>query len=110
MEQHNQHEQHKIPYYVSVQAMQVLADPKAASYELEIIASELEVMQLKELFDEMYHMDTGLTGHSMLRPLEATPNAELMADHDYIIKKIYSKLYEHGTDETRQHIETMNIL
>ncbi|MGI2295481.1 hypothetical protein [Paenibacillus sp. GXUN7292] len=110
MEQHNHNEHNKKPYYVSVHAMQILADPKAADYELEIIASEQEVMQLKELFDEMYHSDNGIALTSFLTFFESTPSSELMDDYDRIIKEIYSKLYEHGTDETRQHIESMNIL
>jgi len=110
VELQNQYADNKIPYYVSVQAMQVLADPKAANYELEIIADELEVIQLKQLFDEMYHIDTGLTGHSLLNPLESTPSSELMYDHDQIMKQIYKRIYDCGTEETKQHIESMNIL
>ncbi len=100
----------KKPYYVSVQAMQVLADPEAAAYELEIVASHEDVLELQQFLNEMNSIDLDRTAHSLWNIFEPVPNSKVLNEHDLLIQKIYRKLYECGTTETKQHIESMHIL
>lgn len=99
----------KTKYYVSVQAHSILADQGAASYELEISASDYEVEQLQELFDNKL----GAEDSTFFRAI--TPGIPYHIDDendtfDYYLIEIYKKIYELGTNETQSHIERMNIL
>lgn len=97
-------------YYVSVQAGQILADPEAAAYELDIMANEEEVARLRELFEELSSMDEATAAH-FSRPIVATNHDETInAASDEIITRIYRLLYECGTEQTRAHIASMGLL
>jgi len=99
----------KTKYYVSVQANSILADQGAAAYELEIIASDREVEQLQELFDSRSNADDT----SFFRAMEPTiqyHNDNENDTYDYYLVEIYKKIYELGTDETKSHIEKMNVI
>ncbi|MEX1028834.1 MAG: hypothetical protein WDZ91_02170 [Paenibacillaceae bacterium] len=99
----------KIKYYVSVQAHSILADQGAAAYELVILATDREVAQLQELFDNEGNTEDATFVRGM------TPGIPYHMDdvndtYDYYMIEIYKKIYELGTTETRSHIESMNIL
>jgi hypothetical protein len=99
----------KTKYYVSVQAHSILADQGAAAYELEILATNREVAQLQELFEN----DGDAEDATFFRGM--TPGLPYHIDdandsYDYYLIEIYKKIYELGTTETRTHIESMNIL
>ncbi|MDF2835196.1 MAG: hypothetical protein K0Q63_836 [Paenibacillus sp.] len=97
-------------YYVSVQAGQLLTDPEAAAYELDIMANEEEVSRLRELFEELSSMEEADIGF-FARPVAKSENDEMInGASDEIITRIYRLLYECGTDGTRRHIESMGLL
>lgn len=98
------------PYYVSVQAGQILEDPQAAAYELEILANEEEYTRLRELFDELASMDEAQAFHFVSHPYGSASEIEMNNGYDEIIQRIYKQIYEYGTETTRQHIETMQLL
>ncbi|MEX2415525.1 MAG: hypothetical protein WD424_05225, partial [Paenibacillaceae bacterium] len=97
----------KTKYYVSVQANSILAEQGAASYELEILATDQEVEQLQELLYSKW--DAG--DSTFIRGM--TPGIPQHIDdendtYDYYLIEIYKRIYELGTKETQLHIEKMN--
>jgi len=96
-------------YFVSVQAGQILEDPQAAAYELEIIMNENEHTKLRELFDELSSMDEAEMFHFSHSPFGSASDGEINAGYDELIERIYRQLYEFGTDTTKQHIESMQF-
>lgn len=101
--------QDRQPYYVSVQAGQILEDQAAAVYELEIVASEQEVAQLRELFEELSTMDEASMFHFGRTFMETNSDQAMSGPCDDIINEIYRKLYKYGTAETKRHIESMQL-
>ncbi|MDQ8739354.1 hypothetical protein [Paenibacillus sp. LHD-38] len=97
-------------YYVSVQAGQILEDPQAAAYELEINMNEQEHIKLREMFDELSSMDEAEMYHFSSHPFGSASDSEMSAGYDELIQQIYKQLYEHGTDTTKRHIESMQLL
>ncbi|MFD0588328.1 hypothetical protein ACFQZE_09970 [Paenibacillus sp. GCM10027627] len=98
------------PYFISVQAGQILEDPEAAAYELEIVAGEEELSKLRELFEELSSMDEAEAFHFGGRPFSPDSDEILNGASDEIIGRIYQFLYEYGTDKTKRHIEAMGIM
>lgn len=96
-------------YYVSVQAGQILEDPQAAAYELEVVMNNNEHTKLRELFDELSSMDEADMLHFAHSPFGSASDSEINAGYDELIQLIYKQLYECGTDKTKQHIETMQL-
>jgi hypothetical protein len=95
-------------YYVSVGAGQVLADPEAAAFELEIQANDQELDKLHELFEEIQDADEDNAFHfNGLPSVSDDPEDET---YNSLFRDIYRLLHELGTRETREHIESMNIL
>ena len=100
----------KKTYYVSVQAGQMLEDSESAAYELIIEADDEQRSRLEELFQELSSMDEYQIGQYAWSRYAATSDAEINAGYDYLLHRIYSLLYDCGTESTRQHIESMGIL
>lgn len=97
-------------YFVSVQAGQILEDPEAAVYELEIFANEEELSRLREQFEELSSMDEAEVFHFARTPYETDSDEALNGASDEIISRIYRLLYECGTSQTKRHIESMGIM
>ncbi|WP_424768105.1 hypothetical protein [Paenibacillus sp. sgz302251] len=110
MSEHTADNDGRKPYFVSVQAGQILEDPKAAAYELEVFLNEEEHIKLRELLDELSSMDEAQTFHFAATPFETNDDNQLNAGYDGILQQIYRQLYENGTDKTKQHIESMQLL
>jgi len=100
----------KKTYYVSVQAGQILEDQEAASYEFVIRATNEEITQLQELFEEYTTMDEAEIAHFSWNPYETASDLQMSAGCDGLLKRIYELLYSCGIDETKRHIESMNII
>lgn len=98
------------PYYVSVQAGQILEDPQAAAYELEIIVNEEEHTKLRELFDELSSMDEAEMYHFTSHPFGSASDSEMNGGYDELIQRIYKQLHKFGTETTKRHIESMQLL
>lgn len=95
-------------YYVSVGAGQVLEDKEAAPFELVIRANEEELNKLQELFEETSSTDEAGAFTFDRNPLVSdSPEDET---YDGLIRDVYRMLHELGTEETKRHIESMNIL
>lgn len=98
------------PYYVSVQAAQILEDPETASYELVINASDEEVVQLHELFKELNAADNGSMRRNTTNPYSTASEEQIHENYDSLLLEVYRHLHKWGTDETKRHIESMNLL
>jgi hypothetical protein len=99
----------KTKYYVSVQAQSILSEQGAAAYELVILATDREVAQLQELFDNEEEAENATFFRGMAPGIPYHIDNENDV-YDYYLIEIYKKIYELGTPETRSHIEGMNIL
>ncbi|WP_373231414.1 hypothetical protein [Cohnella sp.] len=101
-------ESNRKTYYVAVGAGQILEDREAAAFEFAIRANEDELTKLQELFEELQDADEDnafrFSGWPSVsdNPEDPTYNA--------LFKDIYKQLYKLGNEETKRHIESMNIL
>ncbi|MCU6712466.1 hypothetical protein M6D81_27595 [Paenibacillus sp. J5C_2022] len=102
--------QDRKPYYVSVQAGQILEDQAAAVYELDILATDEEVATLRELFEELSTMDEASMFHFSRTFTETDSDQSMNSACDDILNEIYRKLHECGTEETKRHIDSMRML
>lgn len=102
-------EQRKV-YYVSVQAGQILEDQHAAAYELVIHATDEEIAQLHQLFKQYASKDEAQSIHFGWNPFETASDLQMNSGTDGMLKRIYELLFSCGTESTRNHIETMDIL
>ncbi|MCJ8012347.1 hypothetical protein MUG84_11455 [Paenibacillus sp. KQZ6P-2] len=99
----------KKKYYVSVQSRTIMERQDEAAYELVIEATPEEANQLRDIFSSMYHfdMETYFRMHYPGIPEHYDYDNDMYARD---VKDIYQLLYKLGTGETREHIETMNVL
>ncbi|UUZ80269.1 hypothetical protein LJK88_35915 [Paenibacillus sp. P26] len=99
----------KMTYYVSVQSRTIMLHQGDAAYELEIEATPDEIRELQELFEdkEDFELDTFSRAHYLATEYHHDRSND---GYDMVLKDIYQKLYALGTDETKRHIESMNIL
>lgn len=107
--QHEERDEGRKTFYVSVQAGQILEDQQAAAYELEIHANEEEVNLLRELFEELSSMDEAQMFHFARTPYAPNGDNSLNGAYDEIFGRIYRLLHEFGTGETKRHIESMGL-
>jgi len=95
-------------YYVAVGPGQILTDRGAASFEFSIQATEAEIDKLEELFQEAEDANEDEIFDYSGSPLVSdSPENET---YDALLQNIYRMLHDLGTDETKRHIESMNIL
>jgi hypothetical protein len=100
----------KKTYYVAVGSSEVLEPQNmSGNFDFEISASEEEVDQLQELFEEIDEAedDTYIRAHIPFRLYHIDKENDAA---DYYLKQLYGKLHELGTPETKAHIESMHIL
>lgn len=99
----------KKTYYISVQSRYISERQDEAPYELVVEATPEEITQLRDLFHSMYHfdMETYFRMHYPGIP-EHYDNDNDLYERD--LKNIYRMLYDLGTEETRDHIASMNVL
>lgn|GEM_PF-432728 len=94
-------------YYVAVGGAQILEDPEAAAYELVIRANEEELNRLQELFEELVSWDEAQTFHFAKTPFSSFSTDRINLGYDLLLKRVYTMLYELGTESTRAHIESI---
>ncbi|GEB35670.1 MULTISPECIES: hypothetical protein [Brevibacillus] len=96
-------------YYVSVQAGTIMENQGDSAYEFEIEATDLQVHALKSLFEQRTEteFDTFIRGHALAVPYHFDAENDL---YDDCLTQIYRAIYECGTEETKQHIQSMGIL
>ncbi|MCM3271375.1 hypothetical protein [Paenibacillus elgii] len=96
-------------YYVSVQSKTIMQHQGDAAYELEIEATPEEVIKLKELFEDVEYAEELTFSRAHFPGIPYHHDKENDA-YDSYLKNVYQTLYSLGTDETKKHIQTMNVL
>jgi hypothetical protein len=96
-------------YYVSVQSKTIMEQQGDASYELEIEAASEELQKLNELFELMDEFDQKTYVRFQIPGIPYHHDRE-NDGYDYYLKEIYHFIYQTGTEETKNHILSMNIL
>lgn len=98
-------------YYVDVQARKLYTEPDIASFHLAITANDSEAQQIEEQFLSIDERDEGSLHLMIINNLRG---GEVIGynndDQDDEMRGLFKLLYQCGTDETRRHIESMNIL
>ncbi|UJF33861.1 hypothetical protein [Paenibacillus hexagrammi] len=100
----------KKKYYVSVQSGKIMENQGDAAYELEIVATEDEIDRLDELFEELENFDQATAVQTASALTIAYHHDETNDGYDYYLRQTYSLINELGTEETKRHIQKMNIL
>lgn len=100
----------KKTYYVAVGSGDILEDKSDSPYEFEIEATQEEIDQLQELFNDRHQADwyTWIGAH-----IPIVPYHQLDKDNDQYddnLYAIYKMLYELGSPETKSEIEKLGIL
>lgn len=98
----------KKKYFVSVQARTIMLNQGDAGYELEVFATEEEVEVLQILFADMTAVDNASMIRSGIPGIPYHFDAE-NDDYDYYLELIYKKIYELGTETTKNHIREMEL-
>ena len=99
----------KKTYYVSVARGEISQVKTASPWEFRIEATDEEIIQLREYFDEMYSSDW----HSFWRahvPYVQYHYDRPNDDYDHAMKKVYELIYELGDEEAKRQIETMGVI
>lgn len=99
----------KRKYYVAVESGQILEDQGAASYELEIEATDQEFEQLKKILSKKNVENIGLFIDPHIPTEWDEVESDVQSYNDYLIQA-YEQLYKLGTAETRKHIEENQII
>lgn len=96
-------------YYISVQSRTIMENQGDAAYELEIEATVEDLKQLEDLFEMVddFDIQTYFRAHY---PGIAYHHDSENDGYDYYLKETYRTLYHLGTNETKDHIASMNIL
>lgn len=102
--------QEKRKYYVSVQAKTIMANQGDGAYEFEIEATPREVQQLNELFRAETRADLENNSRALLDPEIIAHELVSMKMVDQFLMMAYRLIHQLGTPETKQHIESMNVL
>jgi hypothetical protein len=100
-------------YRVSVGNHEIVPQGDGSNNEFEIEANELELDQLRELFDEADRIDNSLLFKRASTPFEVyTPVGQEVKTlpYDRQLVEIYQLIYNLGLPKTKEHIRKMNIL
>lgn len=98
-------------YYVNVQSRQIYERDDIAPFHLVIMANTRELVQLSELFIEVEENDEWTIETMFLQIGENSPDTSEVNDaHDQWLQKVYATIYKLGNDDTKAHIESMNII
>lgn len=95
-------------YYVSIQSRSIMYNQGDAAYELEIDATKEDVEKLTELFNQWEDADekTFFRAHIPVIPYHHDTENDV---YDNLLKEIYKTIYQMGTDQTKNHISSMNL-
>lgn len=98
-------------YYVDVHGKQMHLQQGIAAYDLEIDANDEEAEQIETQFRKLDERDEASLNRMMRFNLTHGEEVAHMNDeHDEEMQKLFQLLHQFGTDTTRRHIESMDIL
>lgn len=100
----------KKTYYIAVGSGEILEpEDVTGNFEFEILATEEEVDQLQEVFEElaMNEEDTAVRAMIPFREYHLDKENDV---YDWNLTELYRMLHKLGTPDTKRHIEAMNVL
>ncbi|MFT4414900.1 hydrolase [Fredinandcohnia humi] len=102
-------QQPKKTYYVSVESGEISKVKSASSWEYRIEATDDEIIQLREIFDENYanEVEGFLRAHV---PLIEYHNDSSNDQYDSTLQKVFKMIYELGDQEAKEFIKSQGII
>ncbi|MGJ7912919.1 hydrolase [Neobacillus sp. LXY-1] len=102
-------DEQKKTYYIDVGTGEISRSATASSWGYKIEATDEEITQLRELFDQNYSTEWKNFFRAHVPYVQYHYDRE-NDQYDSTIQKIYGMLHQLGDQEARNHIESMNIL
>ncbi|NRD76233.1 hydrolase [Bacillus sp. BRMEA1] len=99
----------KKTYYIDVGTGHITKSATDSTWSFKIQATDEEITDLRELFDQNYSTEWQNFIRSHVPFLEYHYDKENDA-YDRTIQQVYGMLYKLGDEEAKRHIESMNIL
>ncbi|AIM15985.1 hydrolase [Neobacillus sedimentimangrovi] len=99
----------KKTYYIDVGTGEISQSATASTWSFKIQATDEEITQLRELFDQNYSTEWKNFFRAHVPYVQYHYDRE-NDEYDSRIQQIYSMIYRLGDQEAKNHIESMNIL
>jgi hypothetical protein len=99
----------KKTYYISLGTGEISQSSTASTWNYKIEASDEEIVQLREYFDQIYSSDWQgfFRAHVPYVEYHYDPTNDA---YDETMHKAYELIYQLGDEETKQHIDEQGIL
>jgi hypothetical protein len=101
--------QQKKTYYVSIATGEISQVKTASPWDFQIEATDDEIIQLREYFDQNYSTDWQAFWRSHVPYVQYHYDRENDA-YDETLTKIYQLIYKLGNEEAKEHIRSLGIL
>jgi hypothetical protein len=101
--------QQKKTYYVSIATGEISQVKTASPWDFQIEATDDEIIQLREYFDQNYSTDWQPFWRTHVPYIQYHYNRENDA-YDETLIKIYQLIYKLGNEEAKEHIRSLGIL
>lgn len=99
----------KKTYYVSMAHGEISQVKTASPWDFQIEATDEEIIQLREYFDQNYSTDIQNFFRAHVPYIQYHYDRENDA-YDETLKKIYQLIYQLGNEEAKQHIRSMGVI
>ncbi|MFC4182553.1 hydrolase [Saccharococcus thermophilus] len=102
-------EQQKKTYYVSLASGEISQVKTASPWDFQIEATDDEIIQLREYFDQNYSTDLQAFFRAHVPYVQYHYDRENDA-YDRTLMKIYQLIYKLGNEEAKAHIRSLGII
>jgi hypothetical protein len=102
-------EQQKKTYYVSIATGEISQVKTASPWDFQIEATDDEIIQLREYFDQNYSTDWQAFWRAHVPYVQYHYDRQNDA-YDETLTKIYQLIYKLGNEEAKEHIRSLGIL
>ncbi|WP_445612937.1 hydrolase [Geobacillus sp. YF-1] len=102
-------DERKKTYYVSMATGEISQLKTASSWDFEIQATDREIAELREYFDQNYSTDWQAFWRAHVPYVQYHYDRENDA-YDRTLTKIYEQIYRLGNEEAKAHIRSLGIL
>lgn len=96
-------------YYIWIPTGAIFQDRESSPWNFKIEASDDEIMQLRQHFNDLYAVGEANFYRAHIPFLEYHHDNE-NDEYDLTMQKVYDMIYRLGDDEAQQHIDKMGIL
>ncbi|MCM3725489.1 hydrolase [Neobacillus cucumis] len=102
-------DEQKKTYYIDVGTGQILSNASSSTWSYKIEATDDEITQLRELFNQNYSTEWKNFFRAHVPFVQYHYDRE-NDSYDSTIQEVYGMLYKLGDQEAKNHIQSMNIL